>query len=178
MPVASSSGDTSHPGTELLNSIRMSKRKGSGEKFEDDRVVPRSRQQFDDTMTATTAQQSRSSSISTSTGFLVTAGPDKLDVIPEVMKDDVAIGSVTVGEDSENVAAASAPTEPPVDAWSPENSRRSSDCGDNSSGWNLLPQVYPAATTAATSDQNPPQQQQVQECAHGSAESASEVHSA
>jgi hypothetical protein len=176
--VTSGLGDTLHPGTETLNSIRMTKRENSSEKSEDsDHVSPRSGRELDDTMSATTAQQSLSSFISTSTGVLVTAGPDDLDVIPEVVKEDVLVGGV--GGLSESVIAASAATEAPVDAWSPERPRRSSDCGGNSSGWMLLPQVYPAATTAATSDQNPPQQQQVlQECASGGAESASEVCSA
>jgi hypothetical protein len=119
-------------------------------------------------MAATITRQSRARSISTSTGVLVTAGPDELDVISEVVKEDVAVGGA--GGDSEPVIA---PTKPPVDAWSLTKPRRGSDCSDNSSGWMLLPQVYPAATTAATSDQNPPQQQQAQQqFASGDAESA------
>jgi hypothetical protein len=149
------------------------KREGSDVKSEDsDRVFPRSGRQLDDTLTATTAQQSRSRS----TGVLVTAGSDELDVTPEVVREVVAVGSVY--GDSESVTAASAPTELPVYDWSQGKPRRSSDCGDNSSGWMLLPHVYPAATTAATSDQNPPQHQQVRQCAHGSADSASEIRSA
>jgi hypothetical protein len=104
------------------------------------------------------------------------AGPGPVSIPEVVQEDNATIGVAhfagSEGGNSESVAPV--PTEPPVDAWVPVQTRRSCAFSENRDRWMLLPQIDPAVTTAASSDQNPPQQQQMQEHAAGIAESAPE----